>query len=287
MISAACSATSANARPDQCPQSGSFVATSSRTLLSTITPRQTLRRACRFCPRRHSDQRPWFGLRLRVEPKGNRGFRGRYGRRSGRHLDRRLKRSPGRVLSKGRSLGLRGLPPIRKYYDVLTAGCPATFRQIAEDSLHAVRRFLVRSLEQVPVQVHGQLDRCVSKAFGDLFGVNAFGDQKRRVGVPQIVEAHFRYAGMLEDQVKTMQDVRCVDGRAETRGEDQLLLLPGRVGKPPLLSLFQLVLAQGFYSNWRNVECPAAARGLRVAQLEPRRRIVFGAAPLGAMQGGG
>ena len=74
-------------------------------------------------------------------------------------------------------------------------------------------------------------------------------------------------------------------GRAETRGEDQLLLLPRRVGKPPLLALFQLVLAQGFYSNWRNVECPAAARGLRVAQFEPRRRIVFIATPLGAMQG--
>ena len=45
IIRVACSATSARVRADHSPQLGSLVATSSRTLLSTSTPRQVLRRS--------------------------------------------------------------------------------------------------------------------------------------------------------------------------------------------------------------------------------------------------
>src|ERR1035441_3654230 len=48
MMSVVCSAASASERADQSPQRGSLVAMSSKTLLSTSTPRQACRRACKL-----------------------------------------------------------------------------------------------------------------------------------------------------------------------------------------------------------------------------------------------
>ena len=48
MMSVVCSAASARERADQSPQKGSLVAMSSKTLLSTSTPRQARRRACKL-----------------------------------------------------------------------------------------------------------------------------------------------------------------------------------------------------------------------------------------------
>ena len=101
----------------------------------------------------------------------------------------------------------------------------------AEDFLHSLRGLFVGSLKQMAVEVHGEFDGGVAESLGDLLRVYSFGNQQGGVSVTQIVEPHFGQAGLAEDLLEAVQNVRGVYGRADARGEDELLFLPGGIGQ--------------------------------------------------------
>jgi hypothetical protein len=126
-------------------------------------------------------------------------------------------------LNRSRPLARRG-----KRDDFLR-GSQCCFRAIAENLLHPIRRFLVGTFENVPLQIQGQFYGRRTEMLCHFLRVNSLGAQQRGVRVTQIVKPHLRKPGVFQNLLKTVQHIRGIDRRADARREDQLLLLPGSV----------------------------------------------------------
>ncbi len=104
--------------------------------------------------------------------------------------------------------------------------CRVRARSPAQDPVHRLRYLLLSFLEHVPVGIRRQRDRAVTEEVLDVFECEALGEQERRRGMTEVVEAAVGEAGSSKGSLVGPGDRGCLDGRADGRGEDMARVQP-------------------------------------------------------------
>jgi hypothetical protein len=91
---------------------------------------------------------------------------------------------------------------------------PLTWRlrvNAGENTIHALRGFLIAPLEQVSVGVHCELNRGVLEPLGDLLSMNPLGNEQRGMCVTQIVEADSWKLLLFENDPEAVKRIATVE----------------------------------------------------------------------------
>jgi hypothetical protein len=91
---------------------------------------------------------------------------------------------------------------------------------------------------------------------------DALDEEQRGAGVSQVVEAHSRQAGFVQQAPETSPKVADLDGRTDGGGEHQTGFVPSSSCQESLLGLSRLVVLKGFNDYGRQGYGPAALSGL-------------------------
>ena len=96
----------------------------------------------------------------------------------------------------------------------------------SKNQLHFFGGFTLQRWQDVAIRVHRQADLAVAECLHHNAWMYVPDEQQRGACVSQVVKTHRRQAGLVEESMKPMGDVRSIGERASVAGEDQVEIDP-------------------------------------------------------------